>query len=52
VTVSVSACVTTRDGASQIRSCRESLSWADEDVVGVDERSRDASQAAARRQGA
>ena len=41
MTVSVSACVITRDDESQIRRCPESLSWADEAVVVVDERSRD-----------
>ena len=52
MTVSVSACVITRDDESQIRRCLESLSWADELVVVVDERSRDATEALARQQGA
>jgi len=52
VTVSVSACVITRDDESQIRRCLESVSWADEVVVVVDERSRDATEAVARQLGA
>jgi glycosyltransferase involved in cell wall biosynthesis len=50
--VSVSACVITHDDESQIRRCLESLSWADETVVVVDERSRDATEAVARQLGA
>ncbi len=52
MTLSVSACVITRDDESQIRRCLESVSWADEVVVVVDERSRDATEHVARRQGA
>ena len=52
MTVSGSACVITRDDESQIRRCLESVSWADEVVVVVDERSRDATEALARQLGA
>lgn len=52
MTVSVSACVITRDDESQIRRCLESVSWADEVVVVVDGRSRDATEAVARQLGA
>jgi glycosyltransferase involved in cell wall biosynthesis len=52
VTVAVSACVITRDDESHIRRCLESLDWADETVVVVDDRSRDATEDIARQLGA
>ncbi len=52
MTVSVSACIITRDDESQIRLCLESVSWADEVVVVVDERSCDATEAVAQQLGA
>ena len=48
----VSACVIARDDAEHIRRCLDSLAWADERIVVLDERSRDATEAIARELGA
>jgi glycosyltransferase involved in cell wall biosynthesis len=48
----VSACVIARDDALQIERCLASLAWTDETVVVIDERSRDRTEALARRAGA
>lgn len=48
----VSACVIARDDADRIRDCLRSLAWADECIVVVDDRSRDATEAIARELGA
>ena len=48
----VSACVIARDDALQIERCLVSLAWTDETVVVIDERSRDGTEALARRAGA
>jgi len=50
--VRVSACVIARDDARNIRRCLESLAWADERIVVVDERSRDATESIATELGA
>ncbi len=52
MTAPVSACVIARDDALRIERCLESLAWADEILVVIDERSRDASEALAVRCGA
>ena len=52
VTAPVSACVIARDDALHIQRCLDSLAWADETVVVIDERSRDDSEALAQRSGA
>lgn len=52
MTAPVSACVIARDDALRIERCLESLAWADETIVVIDERSRDASEALAIRAGA
>jgi glycosyltransferase involved in cell wall biosynthesis len=49
---SVSACVIARDDEATLPRCLASLSWVDECVVVVDERSRDATEALAREAGA
>jgi glycosyltransferase involved in cell wall biosynthesis len=48
----ISACVIARDDAAHIRRCLDSLAWADERVVVLDDRSRDATEAIARELGA
>jgi glycosyltransferase involved in cell wall biosynthesis len=48
VTSPVSACVIARDDARTLERCLASLAWADETVVVLDERSRDASEDIAR----
>jgi glycosyltransferase involved in cell wall biosynthesis len=50
--VTISACVIARDDAAHIRRCLESLAWADERIVVLDERSRDATEGIARELGA
>jgi glycosyltransferase involved in cell wall biosynthesis len=50
--VSVSACVIACDDEARIRDCLGSLAWADECIVVVDDRSRDATEAIARELGA
>jgi glycosyltransferase involved in cell wall biosynthesis len=52
VSVPVSACVIARDDARTLARCLDSLLWADETVVVLDERSRDGSEALARGRGA
>jgi glycosyltransferase involved in cell wall biosynthesis len=44
----VSACVIARDEEDRIRDCLQSLTWVDECIVVVDDRSRDATEAIAR----
>jgi glycosyltransferase involved in cell wall biosynthesis len=48
----VSACVIACDDEDRIRDCLQSLSWVDECIVVVDDRSRDATEAIAREFGA
>lgn len=49
---SVSACVIAHNDESHIRRCLASLAWADECVVVVDDRSKDATESIAREMGA
>jgi glycosyltransferase involved in cell wall biosynthesis len=50
--LSISACVIARDDARHIHRCLASVAWADECVVVIDERSRDATESIARACGA